>query len=752
MTSSKDEQAAFNTAFEAKYPGFAKSQLKQPRHGDIFLGTTALGEKIYVHESVRVAHSHTIGMTRSGKTTYLEHLIKQDIGRGRGVVLIDPHGGDSRSPRSVESLYGRILTHCHEIGLVDAGIVHIIDPQRKTHVAGFNPLAAIPGYTPDTIASAMLECVEVVWEEDTHEKPATRAVLKAAFTALAELGLPLTYAPALYKVDDADGFRAHVITSISDPYAKDILEDLHEKSQRRNKSEFDRRVEGPKNRLAEFTSNATVRRIIDQTDHLVDLLSIMNKNHVLLVNLQETGTLTSDYARLLGTMLLRHLFLLAPMRTYATPFFITIDEAHRYLTPDINRLLDEAGKHGIAVNLAHQRMGQLLEAGPEILSAVTACTNVKTIFRMRDNIEATDLARRFLPRDYEKPIEILIRPAVVGHEILWLKNQSSGTQVSENESSGQADGSTVGRGRAKGEAFGTQQSTAVGEAIMHFEGVTDATSSVKTINDSLSQSLVPSTDSLFGTMMPGTIGAPIPNTMALTVGRNTGLGDANTQGRSSGTGSTSSFIQSRGTSYAQSVVLSDTESFSTVLSKVQGTSRGHSSTDGLAETLAPIYKDLAPSIHPLETVLDMMGSTILGFANGEAFVAIGYAAHRIKVPYDGDAEVTAPELDAAINAAFAASPYVTPVETVDRQSEIRRSKIFEQSRPTKVKDEPDITTPESWDDLIKDQIPIYPDPPPMPNVPTKSKPPSPPKKGKPELTIVKKSDDDDDEDPPPAAA
>ena len=64
----------------------------------------------------------------------------------------------------------------------------------NSHAAGFNPLAPIEGYTADTLASAMLRCVEVVWEENMNEKPATQAVLKASFTALAELGLPLTLA------------------------------------------------------------------------------------------------------------------------------------------------------------------------------------------------------------------------------------------------------------------------------------------------------------------------------------------------------------------------------------------------------------------------------------------------------------------------------------------------------------------------------------------------------------------------------
>ncbi|MEQ1718947.1 MAG: hypothetical protein ABL907_23685 [Hyphomicrobium sp.] len=740
--------------FDRKYPSLARSSSKPKptqRKGRLHLGTTALNEDIYIDDRDRPAHAHTIGTTRSGKSTYLEHLIKQDIANMRGVLLIEPHGGDIISKSAPERLYPKILRHCQDQGYVDLGIVHVIDPQHPSHAAGFNPLAPVPGYSSDTLASAMLEAVEVVWGEDTHEKPATRAVLKATFTALAELGLPLTYATELYKVTDPLGLRAHVLATVKDRYAREIFEDLHERSMRKTRADFDARVEGPKNRLAEFISNATIRSMLDQTSGLVDLLSILDKGHILLVNLQEGGVLPAENARLLGTLLLRRLFMLAPMRQHNIPFGVYIDECHRYLTPDIERLLDEAGKHGISVHLAHQRMGQLHEAGDSILSAVTTCTRVKSIFRLTDITEAADLATRFMPRNYEKPIEVLIRPTVIGNEVLWLNNRSESTSRSEHQAGSEADGVGTSRGRADGEAHGVQQSSSVSATDSTFEATSDSSSLGATSSDSLGQSMLPQTGVFGGTMMPMLPSSPgimTPGTVGLTLGSANAQSAVDTSGASRGAGQAFTTAESVGSSFARSLVLSQAESFSKVLSKMQGTATSQSTGTGLSETLAPIYKDLPASIHPLPTILDMIGSDIVRLEQGHAFVAIAGEAHRIVVPYTAPPEPSLDRLKADVQAVFAKSPYVTPIDQVNASAQKRWEAFVAAAAASKPK-----VTLKPEPDSFFEPLPEPPKPPELSRPPVKPatpvKPVKPPKPGKPKLTLVKKSDEPPD-DPPPA--
>src|SRR6266705_1091046 len=45
-----------------------------------------------IRQADRLFHTYVIGKTGTGKTTLLETLAVQDMMRGRGVAVIDPHG------------------------------------------------------------------------------------------------------------------------------------------------------------------------------------------------------------------------------------------------------------------------------------------------------------------------------------------------------------------------------------------------------------------------------------------------------------------------------------------------------------------------------------------------------------------------------------------------------------------------------------------------------------------------------------
>ena len=62
---------------------------------DILLGRdldTHPPKKVYLHEKTRSTHMQVIGSTGTGKSKFLEHLIRADILNGDGLCLIDPHG------------------------------------------------------------------------------------------------------------------------------------------------------------------------------------------------------------------------------------------------------------------------------------------------------------------------------------------------------------------------------------------------------------------------------------------------------------------------------------------------------------------------------------------------------------------------------------------------------------------------------------------------------------------------------------
>lgn len=62
----------------------------------IHLARSHAGEELVLREADRLRHLYIVGQTGTGKTTLLRNLLMQDLHRGRGVGLIDPHGDLAR--------------------------------------------------------------------------------------------------------------------------------------------------------------------------------------------------------------------------------------------------------------------------------------------------------------------------------------------------------------------------------------------------------------------------------------------------------------------------------------------------------------------------------------------------------------------------------------------------------------------------------------------------------------------------------
>ena len=238
-------------------------------------------------DATRLRHLHCVGVTGSGKTTALKNMALSDFRRGRGGIIIDPHGSHPGS------LYNELISELHRDGFFSTGRVHLIDPNIRSHVVPINFLARFDNTDVSVISDAMVQAFERTWgDEDTHQKPTIRTILKATFTTLAELGLPLADAKLLFDSHDRAGFRARAITLIENPYARDELERLHTTAlDERSKRDFRAEVVGPINRLNEFVSSDAIRAMLSVVDvpgqarRTLDLLDIMNKGDIVLVSL-----------------------------------------------------------------------------------------------------------------------------------------------------------------------------------------------------------------------------------------------------------------------------------------------------------------------------------------------------------------------------------------------------------------------------------------------------------------------------------
>lgn len=433
------------------------------------LGRDSSGLPISLDEVSRREHMHVIGTTGAGKTNLIEHMARQDILNGRGVLVVDPHGNHP------DSLFRRLLTWLVDSGITQRRSIHLLDPNNAAHTTGFNPLALPEGHDPAVVAEAGLEAFQRLWaDEDPDSKPTIQRLLPAVMTVLSERGLTLAEALAVLDPDDREGIRELLLNEVKDEYARDELQWLKDMGEDRT-GRRDLRIEvmGPRNRIAKLLRASAIRTMVGQTEPVIDLRRAMDESHIILANLAGGARVYEQGADLLGRLLVRFLAFHAKRRLRPDiPFGVYLDECQRYLSGDVPVILAELRKQGVMMLLAHQWSTQLSNVDEEILSAVRNATNIKAVFRVKDPVEATELAEMVIPLNLEMPVEVLTKETVVGHELRRMRNASAGQTITHTSSTSMTKTRGTGITHTEGESVGESITTTESEqeSISHTSG------------------------------------------------------------------------------------------------------------------------------------------------------------------------------------------------------------------------------------------------------------------------------------------
>lgn len=383
---------------------------------------------VFIPLANRRTHLHIVGPIGSGKSRLLEHQVKADIQAGQGVCLLDPTG----------ALFERLALWCTARDMHRRRRLHFIDPNSDAYLAGYNPLLLRSGEDVAMRVDAMVQACSRVWSENASNTPLLKRCLRAVFTALIEHGLTLVEAIELIlpptNADDAK-VREYLTTMLENPIAKRLWARFTAMKEERFEETFGSSV----NRMTEFVMSDRMRAIFGYGAGSLDLQRCMDEGHVVLVNLQPRK-ISLDNSRLLGTLLMNDLLQLARARDNQVaerhPFFCYVDEAYKYLTPDIAEAIDETRQKGLHFILAHQRLSQLESVGEDIYGGVMSITN-KVVFGDLPESEAATLARNLFQSEYDEnqEVKVLRKPVTVAHEV----RRNRRTQTSKTAAQSKAE-------------------------------------------------------------------------------------------------------------------------------------------------------------------------------------------------------------------------------------------------------------------------------------------------------------------------
>lgn len=360
--------------------------------GDIELGQVAgTNQPLILPKTGRQTHLYVCGSTNSGKSKFLECLVRQDIAdwsrTKTGLMVLDPHG----------SLYDNLMDWlAWHPALADRPIIPI-DLRQRDWIIPYNVLRPRAGASASVVVDNVVRAMAHVWgQAGTDQTPLFARIAADFLHPLYERGYTLVEA---FQLLDDPAFRRVITEQLKDRLARRDWQVAN----RLSAKDFEAQISSTVNRLHRFLSNEHMCAILGQSQQTLDLRQVLDDGAILLVcTSREGGAVSDEDANLFATLLLNDLWEAARLRGKPKDardirsFHVYVDEFQRFVTPTLAENLNEARGYGIHLTMAHQYPSQLTENGTNgkrLYNSIMANANSKVVFRTQIPGDLPDLAQ-----------------------------------------------------------------------------------------------------------------------------------------------------------------------------------------------------------------------------------------------------------------------------------------------------------------------------------------------------------------------
>jgi len=354
-------------------------------------------QDIRIQSDQRMRHCFIVGQTGTGKSKLMKSWIRQDIERGDGVALIDPHG----------ELVEEILALIPERRIKDVVLLDVLQERP----IGFNLLEYRTVQERDLIIDELYRAMGQRWDMKAVGGPIFemhyRNILQLLMGRRPDLrrGFTPTVLEFMLCYQNED-FRKWLCSTTDDEQVRAFVTEMEAvggEAQMKNLAPY------ITSKFSVFYSDTTIRRIVGQEKTTFSFEDIMNNRKIFLVNLAK-GRLGSDVASVLTNQFVSRFKLAAMKRAEVAPdqrpdFYLYVDEAHNLPADNFIEMLAESRKYRMGLVLATQYTGQLRKATNDsgnLLSSILGNVGTTVMFRVGSedaNLLETVLAPHFSKRD-----------------------------------------------------------------------------------------------------------------------------------------------------------------------------------------------------------------------------------------------------------------------------------------------------------------------------------------------------------------
>jgi hypothetical protein len=416
--------------------------MRSPPGNDLNLGQLP-GRKatLTFPRTERDKHLYVCGGTGTGKSKFLENLIRQDIKNWHkskcGLMVLDPHG----------NLYDSLIEWlAWNEKILDVPVIPI-DLRQDDWIVSYNLLRQRKMADPAVLVDNLTDAMAYVWGQGgTNQTPLFARWVGNVIRALYEK--QHTLVEAEFLIDRVEKQMRYAMTA-----------DLSDKPSRQDwrfadtlsAKDFESQIGSTINRLQRFIRNQTMRSTFGQPDVSLDLGKALEEGSIILVSLAtERAKVSKENAELFATLLLSDLWTAAQergKRDGIKPFYVYLDEFQRFVTPTISDNLDEARGFGLHLTMAHQFPNQLLdrgENGRRVYNSIMENASSKVVFRLQHEENLSAMAKWLFGGVFD--------PDEIKHELYSTKVMSYREEMREILSEGNS--SSRGHGMQRGHASG----------------------------------------------------------------------------------------------------------------------------------------------------------------------------------------------------------------------------------------------------------------------------------------------------------